>query len=238
MARKMVLAICCVLLCLSTAAAHPGGTDAEGGHYDRSTGEYHYHHGYPAHQHIDGECLYRFVDNTDETPGAYGDEDKVAETMSQASKNSADRETFWYAVSGCLILFLLGGVVFFLDRLVQMRRQRRKLLPLYQGKSISKLAGVPDWAEVDFRGNPHTKGAANTPEDAFVVYAAGSVRIYHRGRCRCLGNPVHPMNIRDAKQKGLTPCLVCSPLKDVPEWAVEYRKIDMLRKRYNIPMDP
>lgn len=40
------------------ASAHSGGTDRHGGHYVRSTGEYHYHHGYPAHQHPDGECPY------------------------------------------------------------------------------------------------------------------------------------------------------------------------------------
>lgn len=38
--------------------AHGGGTDEDGGHVDKSTGEYHYHHGYPAHQHPDGECPY------------------------------------------------------------------------------------------------------------------------------------------------------------------------------------
>lgn len=38
--------------------AHPGRTDSSGGHYDRSTGEYHYHHGYPAHQHPNGICPY------------------------------------------------------------------------------------------------------------------------------------------------------------------------------------
>jgi hypothetical protein len=44
--------------------AHPGGTDGSGGHYDRNTGEYHYHHGYPEHQHEDGECPYNYRDNT------------------------------------------------------------------------------------------------------------------------------------------------------------------------------
>lgn len=39
--------------------AHSGRTDSSGGHYNRSTGEYHYHHGYSAHQHPDGVCPYR-----------------------------------------------------------------------------------------------------------------------------------------------------------------------------------
>ena len=52
------------------ASAHSGKTDSNGGHYDHSTGEYHYHHGYPAHKHydIDGDgyrdCPYEFDDKT------------------------------------------------------------------------------------------------------------------------------------------------------------------------------
>lgn len=47
--------------------AHPGNTDSNGGHYDHDTGEYHYHHGYSAHQHydVDGDgtidCPYNYV---------------------------------------------------------------------------------------------------------------------------------------------------------------------------------
>lgn len=41
-----------------TVYAHKGGTDSAGGHYNSSTGEYHYHHGYPAHQHPNGICPY------------------------------------------------------------------------------------------------------------------------------------------------------------------------------------
>lgn len=52
--------------------AHPGRTDADGGHYDRSTGEYHYHHGYPAHQHPDGICPYDFDDRTGQSSGSSG----------------------------------------------------------------------------------------------------------------------------------------------------------------------
>lgn len=33
--------------------AHPGRTDRNGGHTDHSTGDYHYHHGQPAHEHYD-----------------------------------------------------------------------------------------------------------------------------------------------------------------------------------------
>lgn len=67
MKRFILLALSTILilcLCIPTSA-HSGKTDAAGGHYDSSTGEYHYHHGYPAHQHENGDCPYGFKDMTD-----------------------------------------------------------------------------------------------------------------------------------------------------------------------------
>ena len=57
--KKLYLIIVVALLIIHIPLnnfAHQGRTDSNGGHYDRSTGEYHYHHGYKAHQHIDGKC--------------------------------------------------------------------------------------------------------------------------------------------------------------------------------------
>lgn len=53
----------------TTVFAHPGRTDSSGGHYNRKTGEYHYHHGFEAHQHVNGECPFDFVDMTGQNSG-------------------------------------------------------------------------------------------------------------------------------------------------------------------------
>lgn len=67
--KKLLLCISVIsLLSLTYVSAHPGRTDSNGGHYDHSTDEYHYHHGYPAHQHENGTCPYAFDDQTDDTP--------------------------------------------------------------------------------------------------------------------------------------------------------------------------
>ncbi len=55
---KKVLLLCLLLMLPTMALASPGGTDANGGHYNHSTGLYHYHHGYPEHQHENGICPY------------------------------------------------------------------------------------------------------------------------------------------------------------------------------------
>ncbi len=71
--RIILFILCSVLLFflpIPTAYAHPGRTDRNGGHTDRSSGKYHYHHGYEAHDHYDVDrngsidCPYDFDDQT------------------------------------------------------------------------------------------------------------------------------------------------------------------------------
>lgn len=62
--KKVCIIMIVALSVFLTAFAHSGGTDKNGGHYNRSTGEYHYHHGYPEHQHPGGICPYSYKDNT------------------------------------------------------------------------------------------------------------------------------------------------------------------------------
>lgn len=69
------------------AHAHPGKTDASGGHYDSATGEYHYHHGYSAHQHEDGVCPYDFDDKTDHSAGYSTNDDSNQNKSSNESSN-------------------------------------------------------------------------------------------------------------------------------------------------------
>ena len=70
-ALLILFAVCLFSLLIAPVFAHPGKTDDKGGHTDHSTGEYHYHHGYSAHNHydMDGDgvvdCPYDFDDKTD-----------------------------------------------------------------------------------------------------------------------------------------------------------------------------
>lgn len=82
---------------------HSGRTDGNGGHYNRSTGEYHYHHGHPAHDHydIDGDgvadCPYTFEKNT-------------------TNNSKKQNNVIWGIIGATLFLFLpiYGGLCFFM----------------------------------------------------------------------------------------------------------------------------
>lgn len=109
---------------LTPAFAHPGGLDAQLGHYDNNTGEYHFHHGYPAHEHINGICPYDFDDKTGEDSGAsYGSDGyiywhtaapklPVASGKASTLHNSSSSTSFLYALLTNPIAYLIGVPIF------------------------------------------------------------------------------------------------------------------------------
>lgn len=93
-----------MLVSVVTAFAHQGRTDSKGGHYDRDTGEYHYHHGYSAHQHDGGTCPYDFDD-------AEENNYKFYESSSKNNHSQSDEEwdetVFWIIVAIALIVLAI-----------------------------------------------------------------------------------------------------------------------------------
>ena len=73
-----------VLLSFSVLA-HSGKTDSYGGH--NSSSGYHYHHGYPAHQHTNGECPYKFDDKTNHNSS---DNQRESELTTKKTSNKSE----------------------------------------------------------------------------------------------------------------------------------------------------
>lgn len=114
--RKRLLAflLAFLLLLSPTVLAHSGKTDANGGHYDRSTGEYHYHHGYPAHQHYDMDsdgiidCPYDFYDKTDHSSRSdSGSSHAVQSTPRPSPQKSDDSKAKHISVGGIVAAAIL-----------------------------------------------------------------------------------------------------------------------------------
>jgi hypothetical protein len=100
-----------------TISAHSGKTDANGGHYNTSTGEYHYLHGYSAHQHddIDGDgivdCPFDFDDKTDHNNSYNNDtvSDNIQNTVQSDEMTFGDIIFIVFKIIGISILILLLG---------------------------------------------------------------------------------------------------------------------------------
>lgn len=87
---KKLLCFCLGLLILSAvvAYAHNGRTDYKGGHYVGETSEYHYHHGYPAHDHSNGKCPYEFDEKAAYTLSNVSTEFSKPKAAATAAENS------------------------------------------------------------------------------------------------------------------------------------------------------
>lgn len=117
--RKRLLAflLAFLLLLSPTVLAHSGKTDANGGHYDRSTGEYHYHHGYPAHQHYDmdgdgvADCPYDFDDKTDHSSRSdSGSSYDVQSTPRPSPQKSDDSKTKHISTGEIVVLAIFAPI--------------------------------------------------------------------------------------------------------------------------------
>lgn len=128
----VIIPIVIMLIFAVQAGAHQGRTDANGGH--NSSSGYHYHHGYPAHQHTNGKCPYNYDDKTNHQSGNTSNKSEssvstlskpketeattkaVAETTSKPkssttvkSNKSDDTETTYL----CIIIYFISAIVVF-----------------------------------------------------------------------------------------------------------------------------
>ena len=86
----------------SLTLAHSGRTDGKGGHYNRSTGEYHYHHGYPAHDHENGICPYSYNSKTNSSSSN--------SSTNQSNSNKEEKKTTIGEVLGYIFIFIFFGI--------------------------------------------------------------------------------------------------------------------------------
>lgn len=121
--RKQLLAflLAFLLLLSPTVLAHSGKTDSNGGHYDRSTGEYHYHHGYPAHQHydMDGDgiidCPYDFDDKTDHSSRSDSGSSHAVQSTPRPSPQKSDGSKAKHISVGGIIAAAILVPIFVLE---------------------------------------------------------------------------------------------------------------------------
>lgn len=249
--RYLIPILACVLLlfCCTAAYAHPGATDANGGHYDHSTGEYHYHHGYPAHQHPDGRCPYNYDDRTGWNSGSSsGGSDSVSQSEHQAPPR-------------CLPVLLLLSIPVSLiaykiikhhveeqqfrrsgrsrqmarelqEQIDSIRRRRAALRMQILSKEllpINEVVGAPPGAYIDKDGDPHLPDPRHPGVDLCAVACNASSRVVHRPSCR-YASLMPTVNTQQDYFLGIHRsmyhrCSICEPNISKFPWVPDYRRM-------------
>lgn len=235
--------------CCTAAYAHPGATDANGGHYDHSTGEYHYHHGYPAHQHPDGRCPYNYKDRTGQNSGSSSG---VGDSVSQSEHQAPPR---------CLPVLLLLSIPVSLiaykiikhhveeqqfrrsgrsrqmarelqEQIDSIRRRRAALRMQILSKEllpINEVVGAPPGAYIDKDGDPHLPDPRHPGVDLCAVACNASSRVVHRPSCR-YASLMPTVNTQQDYFLGIHRsmyhrCSICEPNISKFPWVPDYRRM-------------
>ncbi len=104
--KKFLSLILALIMVCSITLAHSGRTDANGGHHNRSTGEYHYHHGYSAHQHENGVCPYSKINNATSTSNKNNSDTSSTPTSIAVQKDKDSNKATIDSLLGYGIIFI------------------------------------------------------------------------------------------------------------------------------------
>ncbi len=200
-------------LVFTTASAHSGRTDSNGGHYNHSTGEYHYHHGYPEHQHTNGICPY---------------------TSDHTKKKSEDDSGIGIIVLPCLGgIFVIGFAISKITNCIQEKDYSRKQIinnllnceidttsiikPILNDSAkycnlLSELqkhkSSLPKGVTISHNNELHS-----TPNDIYTVYTTHTGRTIHKTK-GCSGATI-AVNISKVLNKKPCKLCFCSKLKQI-----------------------
>ena len=228
--------------------AHSGRTDEYGGHWDNTTGEYHYHHGYPAHQHINGICKYNYVDNT---------EHKTGTTEYDHSNNSPVKsdDVKYIALiifSVIVVLLFISGSLYYkyrkykeqkeleekqIQEEIRFNEEKKRMTEIYGGKSIKDFVDIPEGSMIDSDGLPRNIGS-NLKYDwgnDYTFYASFNGKKYHTANCR-YANKLYPKNAYVILINDYSPCSFCNPKLPDMEWVPKYKEIKNIQQKYGIEM--
>jgi hypothetical protein len=94
----------CFILFFTISYAHPGKTDNNGGHYDKSIGEYHYHHGYPAHTMCGINCPYNNIDATNHNSSVSSTTSNYKKSKTTQTQNLDNQMSFWEKIYASILI--------------------------------------------------------------------------------------------------------------------------------------
>lgn len=246
--KRIFLLAFAMMICLTLpASAHKGRTDANGGHYDHSTGEYHYHHGYPAHQHANGTCPYNFDDRTEWNSGGTSSGSSKSSTPAKSnSSGDGSSEHLQLPLKVKLILAGSGTIAVSLllltshlrkvreekERIRIFEEEKAKYTSIYGGKDVEELVDAPKNVEIGADGLPKEKGCTGWGP-MFTYYSSFSGSCFHCvSGCSGAVIPTHAVSVM---RRGLRPCMRCHPecVRNL-EWYWKYLKIKEIKDRYGI----
>lgn len=224
---KRFLSFCLIIMILiSPVFSHSGRTDENGGH--NGPGGYHYHHGYPEHQHADGICPYNFDDKTGQNSGTSMSGTKSDNSRVQGNSIPVKQNP---SISGKLVFLVVLAFLFLLFACNCLAYLHEKIKYSLQYKDIppTTLANMPDAMEIGSDGLPRIIGETGWGT-VNTFYRTAKGRSFHcKAGCSGATHAIHAVDARLLK-----PCKRCNPLLPDLSWYDKYLEIKAIKEKYKI----
>lgn len=254
MTKKRVLLIISIII-LSfiplIAYAHPGSLDSNGGHYNRSTGEYHYHEGLHTSGDSSSGSTRKYTYTTDYTTTTSVSTTTASKSNSKKDTSKLNTFSTAYIIIATLLIIIFVVVIVkknrsiyrYIDKVSSLEKNNRELQKEYnisysitkeilKHNSIEQIAKVPPDTKLKFENGKYTitqKGYKGK-YGKYTGYVSVTGNRFHfiEG---CSG-AIFPVCLFDKDMIGnRTPCSKCyEPLIDdellqEPNWFMPYCKI-------------
>lgn len=160
------------VLLIVPVSAHPGDLDERGGHYNRATGEYHYHHGYPEHQHTNGTCPYDFDDKTGENSGSSGDSKNnstYSDDDSELSPRPRNKKILLKDVFVALLFVIVALPTAIFVGAIMWNELMLRIRPPKDNTSVSLSASSQPPASLPIAPSPPPLASASNPSRIWAV---------------------------------------------------------------------
>lgn len=128
MGKKHIKSLICIILSFlffsNIILAHAGKTDINGGHYNTTTNEYHYHHGYSAHYHINGICPYNYTnrESNDIKGNKEGSHNMQYNKLYTKNTTYSDATCIFLTSFTCIFCILVGLLLYFLYKYIDTNK--------------------------------------------------------------------------------------------------------------------
>lgn len=235
--KRLLILVVCLSMFLSPASAHSGGTDSQGGHWNHSTGEYHFHHGRGPHQHPGGVCPY---DSSIRTTAKKKEASKSKEQKDSSNFNEekVKNVSLWIMglvfgvplAAGC-VTSLISSAVKKAKEMKTFTKDKAAYEKLYKERNPIDLVNKPRFTIIGADGLPRQTPSKVGWGELYTVYVTEHGQAYHQ-RCGCC-YATRQMHIYHAS-KSRRPCKICC--RNAPDltWYEEYLRIRSIKKKYKI----
>lgn len=233
---KRLIASLLLILLISPAAAHSGRTDANGGHWDHSTGEYHYHDGRYAGRSSSSSSSGKKTRSSRKSPkqseknDTYSKTEEPEKPVTTRQNKSGSHWIVFFAI------IVFGGIITIpvfinIHKNNAYRKRKKYYTDLYGGKSIRELVDIPPEVEIGSDGLPCETSYAGAWGSKYTFYTSKSGQCFH-AKYGCCGATVliHAYHCKQNK----VACTRCNPHLPDMTWYEEYLKIQQIMKSYGI----